>query len=86
MKKTFSKASSHKVSRQALTILILGTIVVILQLGYIAFDILYGSHVNRLYTIELYRKSMDYILLEVILLVLGAFLFDMTVKDCIGTD
>lgn len=86
MKKRMNKRPVRSVSRQSVIVLFAGTVIVLLQLGYIAFDALCGDHANRLYTLELYRKCLDSIMLEVILVVIGAFLFDMTVRECVGVE
>ena len=69
------------VSKQATTVMLWGTLTILLQLGYIAFDIFSGSLQERLLAIHLYRSCFDYILLEVALIVGGAFLFDVVTKD-----
>lgn len=85
MRKILWGSLSKKVSPQATLILLIGFIIVLLQLGYIAFDVLFGVHDNNLYVVNLYRKCIEYILLEFVILVIGAFLFDMTVRDLTGT-
>lgn len=69
------------VSKQATTVMLWGTLTILLQLGYIAFDIFSGSLQERLLAIQLYRSCFNYILLEVVLVVGGAFLFDTVTKD-----
>lgn len=86
MKKRLNHRLSASVSRQSLAVLFMGTVIVLLQLGYIAFDIMGGNHENQLYILELYRKCLDLVLLEVVIIVIGAFLFDMTVRECVGVE
>jgi hypothetical protein len=69
------------VSKQATTVMLLGTLTILLQLGYIAFDIFSVTFEDRFCTIQLYRSCFNYILLEVVLVVGGAFLFDVVTKD-----
>ena len=69
------------VSKQATTVMLLGTLTILLQLGYIAFDIFSATSEDRFCAIQLYRSCFDYILLEVALIVGGAFLFDVATKD-----
>ena len=86
MKKRLNHRLSASVSRQSLAVLFMGTVIVLLQLGYIALDIMGGNHENQLYILELYRKCLDLVLLEVVIIVIGAFLFDMTVRECVGVE
>lgn len=80
MKRKYNKRS-WAVSANSLTVMLLGTLLILLQLGYIAFDIFSGSQEEQFYAVQLYRSCFDYILLEAVLLVGGAFLFDMVEKD-----
>ncbi len=81
MKKKHFRPQSLTVSSQALSVLLFGALVIFLQLGYIAFDIFSGTVAERFYAVQLYRSCFDYILLEIAILVGGAFLFDVVVKD-----
>lgn len=81
MKNIFGRTKFLSVSMQSLGIMLVGALIIFLQLGYIAFDIFCGSAQERLDAILLYRSCFDYILLEVVILVGGAFLFDVVVKD-----
>lgn len=81
MNRYLFKLHMPSVSIQSLTVMLLGSIVVLLQLGYIAFDIFSGSTIERFNAIRLYRSCFEYILLEVLIIIGGAFLFDMVIKD-----
>ncbi len=75
---------NRPISRQAFLVFAIGSLVVLFQLGYITWDILYGNHTHMLYTLALYRKCLSQILLEVVILLVGSFLFDITVRECTG--
>lgn len=81
MPRRFFQLSAPSVSMHSLIIMLLGSIVILLQLGYIAFDIFSGSVMERFDEIRLYRACIEYIWIEVVLLVGGAFLFDVVIKD-----
>ena len=74
----------RSVSPHALVTIFVGTVIILLQLAYIAFDWLCGSHENLWYTVSLYQKSMEYIATETVTVVVGAFLFDMVVREYKG--
>ena len=82
MKNKQSKKEFLTVSSQSIITLFAGMIVIIAQLSYIAFDVLFGNHANDLYTLALYRKCIEYIFVETVIVIIGAFLFDITVRDC----
>ena len=84
MKNILTRAMKLSVSHQALCVLLFGTLTILSQLGYIIFDAFFGDHANRLYMITLYQKCMEYIFLEVVIVVAGAFLFDITVRESKG--
>ena len=69
------------ITPQAIRVLLLGLPVLLTQLGYIAFDILYGINPHKLYTVALYQKGLENIMAEIAILVFGAFLFDVVVRD-----
>ena len=81
MNKRKRRSTPCRVSPHALTVVFIGTFIILLQLAYIAFDTLCGTHENHWYTVMLYRKCLDYILAEVLITVSGAFLFDMVVRE-----
>ena len=81
MKKMNKSQEMPRVSAQALSVLGAGFLIVFLQLGYIAFDIFSGSAYEQLSAVLLYRRCFDYILLEIVILIGGAFLFDLVAKD-----
>lgn len=81
MKKTRLRQHFPPVSIQSISVLVCGSLIVLLQLGYIAFDIFSGTPSERFYAIQLYRACFDHILLEIVILVGGAFLFDVVIKD-----
>jgi hypothetical protein len=81
MKKKHICPQLPAVSSQSVSVLLWGALVILLQLGYIAFDIFSGTVTERFYAVQLYRACFDYILLEIAILVGGAFLFDVVVKD-----
>ena len=80
MKKKYSQRS-WEVSASSLIIMLWGSLLILLQVGYIAFDIFSGSVEEQIHAVQLYRSCFDYILLETVLLVGGAFLFDIVEKD-----
>lgn len=84
MKNMVKRAMKFSVSRQALHVFLFGAITILSQLGYIVFDVFFGTHTNRLYMMILYQKCIEYILLEVVIVVAGAFLFDVTVREAEG--
>ena len=84
MKNIVKRVMKLSVSRQALHVFLFGAITILSQLGYIVFDVFFGTHTNRLYMMILYQKCIEYILLEVVIVVAGAFLFDVTVREAEG--
>lgn len=81
MKRKFRKDGNVQVSEQSVWVMLLGTVVILLQLGYIAFDIFSGTANERFHAVLLYRSCFEYVLLEIVLILGGAFLFDAVVKD-----
>lgn len=78
MRKLFANTATHTVSLYALWLIIGGAVILFLQLGYITFDIYSGSGLSRAEAILLYRSCFgEYIMSELLLLVLGAFLIDL---------
>ena len=69
------------VSLPSIVTLFLGTLLILTQLSYITFDVLCGTHANSLYTQLMYQECMSYILAEFLIIVVGAFLFDLVARD-----
>jgi len=84
MKVSLISILRHPVSWQALAVLRIGFLIILVQLGYIIFDIFFQQHSNQLYALMLYQNSMEYIFLESVILIIGAFLFDITVRQTKG--
>ena len=80
MKRNYQQ-KHRDISKHSTAIMLWGSLLILLQLGYIAFDIFSGSFQERYYAIQLYRSCFDHILLEMTLIVGGAFLFDIAEKD-----
>ena len=58
-----------------------GALIVFAQLGYIIFDLLYGNHENTLYVLSMYRECLTVILAEPVILLIGAFLLDISARE-----
>ncbi len=84
MKRNY-RQKQREISKHSVSIMLWGSLLILLQLGYIAFDIFSGSLPERYSAIHLYRSCFDYILLEATLIVGGAFLFDITEKDLVNS-
>ena len=81
MRKTDFTARKTYHSAPALFILFFGALILIFQLGYIGFDLFYCPLSERLHTILLYRKYLEHIALEAVLIICGALVADIVVHD-----
>ncbi|MBE6662483.1 MAG: hypothetical protein E7606_04290 [Ruminococcaceae bacterium] len=51
------------------------------ELFLITFQLFHGDYPTHLYAVRLYRHMLEYILLDITIAVIGAFLFDLAQKD-----
>ena len=58
-----------------------GFLIVLVQLCIITACLLLGEHQNQLYAFRLYYAMLEYILLDVALLIGGALLFEIAARD-----
>lgn len=79
--KQVHKINTLPISSYAIYIMLFGATLLLLQLGYMSFDILRQPVGLRLSTVLLYQKCFHYILLELTILLGGSFLFDITARE-----
>lgn len=77
MKQIFEKGLSHYAS----WVLHVGLFVVLMQLCIITACLFLGEHQNQLYAFRLYYAMLEYILLDVALVIGGALLFELAERD-----
>ena len=77
MKINFQKG----LSRYGSLVLHAGLFVVLAQLCIITANLLLVEHSNQLYAFRLYYAMLEYILLDVALIIGGAFLFELAERD-----
>lgn len=77
MKHIFKKGLSHYAS----WILHTGLFIILVQLCIITACLLLGEHQNQLYAFRLYYSMLEYILLDVALVIGGALLFEVAERD-----
>lgn len=82
--KQLHKIRTLPISPHAIYIMLFGALLLLLQLGYMTFDILRQPIGLRLSAVLLYQKSFHYILLELTILICGSFLFDITARELDG--
>jgi len=83
MKKQIWKDAS--VSRYAVRLLHICFPLILAQLFLITLHLFLGEYPTHIYAIRLYRGMLEYIMLDVCIAVVGAFLIDITLKQ-IGKD
>ena len=72
------------VSKQALTIMRAGAITIFLQTAFIIGNIYFCQQNSTLQLYLLYQNCIKYLFLEMVILVVGAFLFDLSVREMQG--
>ncbi len=77
MKNIFQKG----LTRYASLMIHTGLFVILVQLCIITFGLLFGEHQNQLYAFRLYYAMLEYILLDVALVIGGAILFEVAERD-----
>ena len=68
-------------SRCTTWILHAGFFAVLVQLGIITACLFLGEHRSELYALRLYYAMLEYILLDVVLVIGGALLFELADRD-----
>ena len=79
MKKQIWKEAS--VSRGALGLLHSCFAMILAELLLITLQLFYGDYPTHIYAVRLYRHMIEYILLDITIAVIGAFLLDLAQKD-----
>lgn len=77
MKNAFQKGFT----RYASWVLHAGFFIILVQLCTITAGLLLGEHENQLYAFRLYYAMLEYILLDVALVIGGAILFEVAERD-----
>lgn len=77
MKNTIQKGLTRYASR----VLHAGFLIILAQLCTITAGLLIGEHQNQLYALRLYYTMLEYILLDVVLVIGGAILFELAERD-----
>lgn len=77
MKRIFQKGLSPYIP----IILHTGFLTILIQLCLITAFLLFGDHQNKLYAFRIYHGMLEYILLDVALVIGGAFLFELAERD-----
>lgn len=77
MKKIYQKRSTCPASR----VLHAGFPIILIQLCVITAALVFGEHENHLYALRLYYQMLEYILLDVVLVIGGAILFEVAERD-----
>lgn len=81
-KQTWKEAS---VSRHAVRLLHICFTIILAELFLITLHLFLGEYPTQIYAVRLYRGMLEYILLDVCIAVIGAFLFDVMHKQS-GTE
>ena len=81
MKKTDSTIHKTYPTTPSVFILFFGALILIFQLGYIGFDLFNRPLSEQLGTILLYRKYLEHIALEAVLIICGALASDIVIYD-----
>ena len=79
MKKTIWKEAP--VSRHAQFLLSTCFAVILAELFLITRQIFYGGYPTRIYATRLYRAMIEYIMLDITIAVIGAFLVDLVMRE-----
>ena len=79
MKKHKWKEAS--VSRHALFLLLSCFAVILAELLLITLQIFFGGYPTRIYATQLYRAMVEYIMLDITISVIGAFLVDLAMRE-----
>ena len=73
---------THTVCTQACRFLYISLSLTILQLFIITLQLLHtDGSTTHLYSIQLYRGMLEYIMMDITIAVVGGFLIDITVKE-----
>lgn len=79
MKKIKWKEAS--VSHHAVRLLHICFSIILIELFAMTLQLFHGNYPTHLYAIRLYRGMLEYIMLDISIAVIGAFLFDVTLKE-----
>ncbi len=71
------KNSARSVSHSSLKLLAFGLTLALLQLVLSVLELQYGDYQSKLYASTLFAELVEYVLLDILLVIIGAFLFDM---------
>ena len=75
------KWNQAAVSRHALLLLCSSFAVILAELFLITLQLFFGGYPTRLYATQLYRAMLEYIMLDITIAVIGAFLVDITMRE-----
>ncbi len=73
--------TSLKLSHGASLLLHIGLPIVLLQLILISAYLIFGEHENIIYAVRQYQKMLEYIFLDIVVLLGGALLFEVADRD-----
>lgn len=69
------------VSHHALLLLRICIVVILAELFLITLQLCCGEYPTQLYAVRLFRGMLEYVMLDITIAVIGAFLFDITARE-----
>lgn len=69
------------VTRHALLLLCSSLALILVELFLITLLLFFGSYPTRIYATQLYRAMIEYIMLDITIAVIGAFLVDLAMRE-----
>ncbi len=75
------KWKDASVSHHALLLIRICFAVILTELCLMTLQIFFGEYPTQLYAVRLFRGMLEYIMLDITIAVVGAFLFDITARE-----
>ena len=69
------------VTRHALLLLCSSLALILVELFLITLLLFFGSYPTQIYATQLYRAMIEYIMLDITIAVIGAFLVDLAMRE-----
>lgn len=69
------------VTRHALLLLCSSLALILVELFLITLLLFFGNYPTRIYATQLYRAMIEYIMLDITIAVIGAFLVDLAMRE-----